>query len=76
MPEEDSASDSETKAKGAKRRRPIREARLPENLPVFIEEIIPEQVKQNPELWRRAGVEESTTRARPRPGFEEEVRSQ
>jgi transposase len=59
-PEEDSASDSETKAKGAKRRRPIREARLPENLPVFTQEIIPAQVEQNPELWRRAGVEEST----------------
>jgi transposase len=59
-PEEDNESDGETKAKGAGRRRPIREQRLPENLPVIMQEIIPEQVKQNPELWRRAGVEEST----------------
>ena len=38
----------------AKAKRPVREERLPENLPVITQEIIPEQVKQNPELWRRA----------------------
>ena len=58
-PEED-ASGGDPKVKASKAKRPIREQRLPENLPVFIEEIIPAAVKAEPERWRRAGVEEST----------------
>jgi len=58
--QEDSANGGVAKLKGPKRRRPIREDRLPDNLPVLTQEIIPDQVVKNPELWRRAGVEEST----------------
>jgi transposase len=60
-PEEDGASGEDgPKTKGDKRRRPIREQRLPENLPVIREEIIPAAVKAEPERWRPAGQEEST----------------
>jgi transposase len=44
-------------AKTEKRTRPIRKERLPENLPVRTEEIIPEIVQANPEAWRNCGFE-------------------
>ena len=47
-------------AKTEKRTRSIRKDRLPENLPVRTEEIIPEIVQANPEAWRNCGFEEKT----------------
>jgi hypothetical protein len=43
-----------------KRTRKIRKDRLPENLPVRTEEIIPEIVLANPQAWRGCGFEEKT----------------
>ncbi len=69
-PEEDGASDEEApKTKGNRRRRLIREQRLPENLPVIIEEEdIPAAVKADPERWRPAG-EEVSTQLEKEPGY-------
>ena len=58
-PAEDDASGG-PKSEGQKRRRPIREERLPENLPVVEEEILPAAVQAEPERWRRIGQEERT----------------
>lgn len=58
-PAEDDASAA-PKAEGGKRPRPIREERLPDNLPVVEEEIIPAAVQAEPERWRRIGQEERT----------------
>ncbi|MEO7100601.1 MAG: IS66 family transposase [Luteolibacter sp.] len=56
-PEEQAPS---TGTKSKKRPRKIREARLPEHLPVRTEEIIPEIVQANPQAWRNCGFEEKT----------------
>jgi hypothetical protein len=50
-PGEDDASGDDPKSKGKKR--PIREARLPQNLEVRTEEIIPAAVQDEPWRWRR-----------------------
>ena len=44
----------------AKRPRKIRKERLPANLPVRTEEIIPDFVQANPSAWRNSGFEEKT----------------
>ena len=45
---------------GEKKTRPIRKARLPENLPVIIiKEIIPDEVQASPGDWREIGEEHS-----------------
>jgi transposase len=59
-PEEEAQSIDSEKTKGEKRTRKIRKDRLPENLPVRTEEIIPEIVQANPEAWRNCGFEEKT----------------
>jgi transposase len=46
--------------KKEKRTRKIRKDRLPEDLPVRIEEIIPAFVQANPEAWKNTGFEEKT----------------
>lgn len=66
-----SAEDNEPEEKApAKRRkkRAVREQALPENLPVILNEIIPQVVQDNPEDWRRIGQEESTQVER-QPGY-------
>lgn len=57
-PEEDNESGEEAKAKREGCRRPIRKDRLPENLPVRTEEVVPAYVQADPEAWRDAGFEE------------------
>lgn len=59
-PEEQAPSIASGKTLVEKRRRKIRKDRLPENLPVRIEQIIPEIVQANPEAWRNCGFEEKT----------------
>ncbi len=56
--------------KPAKNKKPrlIRAARLPADLPVVVEEIIPDFVKANPEQWRRAG-EERSEQLKKQPGY-------
>ena len=49
---------STASAKTDKRTRSIRKDRLPENLPVRTEEIIPDIVQANPQAWRSCGFEE------------------
>ena len=53
------AQDTAT-PKREKRTRNIRKDRLPDNLPVRTEEIIPEIVLANPQAWRNCGFEEKT----------------
>lgn len=59
-PEEQSQSTGSPNPKSDKRPRKIRKDRLPENLPVRTEEIIPEFVQANPDGWRNCGFEEKT----------------
>lgn len=59
-PEEQAQSTASTNPKSEKRTRSIRKDRLPENLPVRTEEIIPEIVQANPQAWRNCGFEEKT----------------
>jgi len=59
-PEEGVQSTAGANPKSEKRTRCIRKNRLPENLPVRTEEIIPEIVQANPEAWRNCGFEEKT----------------
>jgi hypothetical protein len=59
-PEDQAQSTASANPKGDKRTRSIRKDRLPENLPVRTEEIIPEIVQANPEAWRNCGFEEKT----------------
>ena len=59
-PEEEAESTESAKPKTEKRRRKIREARIPENTPERIQQIIPEIVQANPEAWRACGFEEKT----------------
>lgn len=53
-----STASANPKGKGEKRTRRIRKDRLPDNLPVRTEEIIPEIVQANPQAWRNSGFEE------------------
>jgi transposase len=57
-PAEDNEKVGGTRAGGEARRRPIRKERLPENLPVHTEEVVPALVAANPQAWREAGIEE------------------
>ena len=57
-PAEDNESGGEAKAMSEGRRRAIRKDRLPDNLPVRSEEVVPAYVQADPEAWRDAGVEE------------------
>jgi transposase len=59
-PEEETESTESAKPKTEKRRRKIREARIPKNTPERIVEIVPEIVQANPEAWRACGFEEKT----------------
>lgn len=59
-PEDQAQSTASANPKGDKRTRSIRKDRLPENLPVRTEEIIPEIVLANPQAWRNCGFEEKT----------------
>lgn len=59
-PEDQVPSTAGPNPKTEKRTRSIRKDRLPENLPVRTEEIIPEIVLANPRAWRNSGFEEST----------------
>jgi transposase len=59
-PEEQAQSTASADPKSEKRTRSIRKDRLPENLPVRTEEIIPEIVQANPQAWRNCGFEEKT----------------
>lgn len=59
-PEEEAQSTGSPSPKSDKRPRKIRKDRLPENLPVRTEEIIPEIVQANPDAWRNTGFEEKT----------------
>jgi len=59
-PEEAAQSIASADTKTEKRTRSIRKDRLPENLPVRTEEIIPAIVQANPEAWRNCGFEEKT----------------
>ncbi len=58
--EEQAPSTAGANPKSEKRTRSIRKDRLPENLPVRTEEIIPEIVQANPQAWRNCGFEEKT----------------
>ena len=58
--EEQAPSTAGANPKSEKRTRSIRKDRLPENLPVRTEEIIPEFVQANPQAWRNCGFEEKT----------------
>ena len=58
--EEAAQNTASADTKREKRTRRIRKDRLPENLPVRTEEIIPEIVQANPEAWRNCGFEEKT----------------
>ena len=51
-PEDQAQSTASADTKSEKRTRSIRKDRLPENLPVRTEEIIPEIVQANPQAWR------------------------
>lgn len=59
-PEEDDASGGAGKTEKRRKRRAIRAARLPDNLPVITDEVVPAAVKASPEQWRCVGQEEST----------------
>jgi len=59
-PEDQAQSTASANPKTEKRQRKIRKDRLPENLPVRTEEIIPEFVQANPQAWRNCGFEEKT----------------
>lgn len=59
-PEDQVPSNAGANPKGEKRPRSIRKDRLPENLPVRTEEVIPEFVQANPQAWRNCGYEEKT----------------
>jgi len=59
-PEEQAQSTASANLKSEKRPRSIRKDRLPQNLPVRTEEIIPEIVQANPQAWRNSGFEETT----------------
>lgn len=61
--------DAEPKSEGRRRRRPIREQRLPENLPVREEERIPAAVQAEPERWRPTGTVETLTQLEKEPGY-------
>jgi transposase len=52
-------ADKPDKKEKPKGKRPIRVERLPDNLPVVVVELIPEEVKAAPDEWRRMGTEES-----------------
>jgi transposase len=58
--EDQAQSTDSPNPKSDKRPRKIRKDRLPENLPVRTEEIIPEFVQANPDAWRNSGFEEKT----------------
>ena len=59
-PEDQAPSNAGANPKGEKRTRNIRKARLPENLPVRTEEIIPAFVQADPQAWKSCGFEEKT----------------
>ena len=77
QPKKDEASDAghpgeeaapEEERKRSKKRRPIRARKLPRNLPVVEEEIIPSEVAANRECYRRMG-EEVSDRLEKEPGY-------
>jgi transposase len=56
---EDESQTAPVTGKEPKRRRKIRKDRLPDNVPVITEEIVPAFVQADPDAWRPAGHEES-----------------
>lgn len=58
--EEVGSEGSQSGKQQPQKKRPIREERLPENLPVVTEEQIPLCVQAEPERWRRIGQERHT----------------
>jgi transposase len=58
-PSEPEAEEEKQKEKTKSGPRPQRKNKLPANLPERVEEIIPEEVKANPELWRRMAQDET-----------------
>ena len=59
-PQAEEAEATGNEQEGGKKKRRIRRARLPENLPiVVIKEIIPKEVQDAPEEWREIGQEHS-----------------
>ena len=61
-------ADKPAKKTKPKNKRPIRGARLPDNLPVVIVERIPEKVKASPDEWRRIG-EVTSDQLEKEPGY-------
>ena len=75
-PEEGVQSTAGANPKSEKRTRSIRKDRLPENLPVRTEEIIPEIVQANPQAWKNSGFEEKTQLEKEPAEFQNSSKSQ